>query len=99
MQTSTEVKRIVSEKVGHFWKKMARGLGLIEGRIEMILEEENDKHEECCYKVLQRWCEETGKEKATIRKVMIALTRIGLADINNDIINCLKLRCPAQMDS
>ena len=96
MQNSWEVKRIVSEKVGHFWKKLARGLGLIEGRIETILEEENDKHEECCYKALQGWCYENGEE-ATIRKLMIALTTIGLADINNDIINCLNLRCPAQM--
>lgn len=82
-----DLLRIVSEKVGHCWKKLARELNLREGRIDMISEEEED-HEERCHKALQRWCQENGEE-ATIRKLMLALNKSGFPDVNKDVINCL----------
>ena len=81
--------RIVSDKVGALWKKLARQLGLGGGRIDMISEEENDDEERCC-KALERWCQENGEE-ATIRELMISLTKTGLAEVNNDIMRCLGL--------
>ena len=92
LQTNREVKKIVSEKVEHNWKSLARELGLTDGTIDAISEEEQNKCGECCYKALQTWCEKNGAS-ATIRRVMIALNRIGLADINNDIVDCLCLSC------
>ena len=91
LKTNADVKKIVSEKVEYHWKYLARELGLEDGIIDAISEEEQDKCGECCYKVLQKWCRKNG-EMATIRRVMVALTRIGLADINNDIVDCLNLR-------
>ena len=90
-KTNADVKKIVLEKAEYHWKNLARKLGLEDGIIDAISEEEQDKCGECCYKVLQKWCRKNG-EMATIRRVMVALTRIGLADINNDIVDCLNLR-------
>ena len=97
LKTNADVKKIVSEKVEYHWKTLARELGLTDGRIDAISEDEQDICGECCYKVLQKWCEENG-EMATIRRVMVALTRIGLVDINNDIVDCLNLRRLDQME-
>ena len=97
LKTNADVKKIVSEKVEYHWKNLARELGLTDGIIDAISVEEQDKCEECCYKVLQKWCEGNG-ETAAIRRVMVALTRIGLADINNDIVDCLNLRRLDQME-
>nr|XP_058951952.1 uncharacterized protein LOC131779422 [Pocillopora verrucosa] len=91
LKTNADVKKIVSEKVEYHWKNLARELGLEDGIIDAISVEQQDKCGECCYQVLQRWYEENG-ESATIRRAMVALTRIGLADINNDIVDCLNLR-------
>ena len=88
-KTNRDVKKIVSEKAEYHWEDLARELGLKDGKI--------DKCGECCYQVLQKWCEENG-ESATIRRVMVALTRIGLADINNDIVDCVNLRRLDQME-
>ena len=77
----------MSEKVGSLWKRLGRQLELGEGRIETISEEERDDQERC-YKALQSWCQLNG-EKATIRKLMLALTKTGLAEVNNDIMTCL----------
>ena len=96
LKTNGDVKKIVLEKAEYRWKNLARELGFIEGRIDAISEEEKDNCEECCYKVLQKWYQENG-EMATIRRVMVALTRIGLANINNDIVDCLNLRRQDQM--
>ncbi|PFX16329.1 hypothetical protein AWC38_SpisGene19409 [Stylophora pistillata] len=53
LQTNREVKKIVSEKVEHDWKSLARELGLTDGTIDAISEEEQNKCGECCYKALQ----------------------------------------------
>ena len=84
-----DVKKIVLEKAEYLWEELARELGLTGGKI--------GKRGECCHKVLQKWCKENG-ESATIRGVMVALTRIGLADINNDIVDFLNLRRLDQME-
>ena len=97
LKTNADVKKIVSEKVEYHWKNLARELGLEDGGVDAISVEEKDKCEECCYQVLKKWCEENG-EMATIRRVMVALTRVGLADINNDIVDCLNLRRQDQME-
>ena len=97
LQTNWEVKKIVSEKVEHHWKRLARELGLTDGKIDAISKEEHNECGECCYIALQIFCEENGAS-ATIRRVMVALTRIGLVDINNDIVDCLKLRRRARPD-
>ena len=89
LKTNRDVKKIVSEKAEYHWEDLARELGLTGGKI--------GKRGECCHKVLQKWCKENG-ESATIRGVMVALTRIGLADINNDIVDCLNLRRQDQME-
>ena len=97
LKTNSDVKKIVLEKAEYHWKNLARELGLEDGIIDAISAEEKDKCEECCYKILQKWCEGNG-ETATIRRVVVALTRIGLADINNDIVDCLNLRRQDQME-
>ena len=97
LKTNADVKKIISEKVEYHWKNLARELELEDGKIDAISEEEQDKCGECCYQVLQKWCGKNG-ETATIRRVMVALTRIGLADINNDIVDCLNLRRLDQME-
>ena len=84
-----EVLRTVSDEVGHCWKNLARELNLNWGRIEMISDEEKDDQERC-YKALQRWCQENGEE-ASIRKLMLVLNKLGLADVNKNVMNCLKL--------
>ena len=89
LKTNRDVKKIVSEKAEYHWEDLARELGLTDRKI--------DTCGECCNQVLQEWCEENG-ESATIRTVMVALTRIGLADINNDIVDCLNLRRQDQME-
>ncbi|XP_022805167.1 uncharacterized protein LOC111342359 [Stylophora pistillata] len=94
LKTNRKVRKIVSEKVEHNWKRLARELGLTDGIIEAISEEKQNECGECCYKALQTWCENKGAS-ATIRKVMVALNRIGLADINNDIVDCLNLTTTA----
>jgi len=86
--TNNVVLRTVSEEVGHCWKNLARELNLNRGRIEIISEEEEDDQERC-YKALERWCQENGKE-ATIRKLMLALNKSGLADVNKNVMDCLK---------
>ena len=96
LETNGDVKKIVLEKAEYHWKNLARELGFINGRIDAISEEEKDNCGECCYQVLRQWCEGKGKS-ATIRRVMVALTKIGLADINNDIVDCLNLRRQDQM--
>ena len=82
----------MSEKVGHCWKKLAREINLTEGKIEEIAHEEYD-HQERCHKALQIWYQENGEE-ATIRKLMLALNKTGLAEVNKDVINCLGLPRP-----
>ena len=97
LKTNSDVKKIVLEKAEYHWKNLAKELGLEDRIIEAISVEQQDKCGECCYQVLQRWYEENG-ESATIRRAMVALTRIGLADINNDIVDCLNLRRQDQME-
>ena len=84
-----DVKKIVSEKAEYHWEDLARELGLTDRKIVTC--------GECCFQVLQKWCEENG-ESATIRRVMVALTTVGLADINNDIVDYLNLRRLDQME-
>ena len=79
--------RIVSDKVGHCWKKLARELNIAEGIIDMISEEEND-HQERCHKALQRWCQQNG-EDATVRTLMLALNKTGLVEVNKDVLHFL----------
>jgi len=87
--TNQDVLSIVKEEVGHCWKNLARELNLNRRKIEMIsLEEEDDR--ERCYKALVRWCQENGEE-ATIRELMLALNKSGLADVNKNVMNCLNL--------
>ena len=81
--------RIVSDKVGALWKELAIQLGLGGESMKMISKEENYDKERCC-KALERWCQENGEE-ATIRELMISLTKTGLAEVNNDIMRCLGL--------
>ena len=83
------MKKILSEKAEYHWEDLARELGLTDRKI--------DTCGEYCFQVLQKWCEENG-ESATIRRVMVALTRVGLADINNDIVDFLNLRRLDQME-
>ena len=83
-----DVLRTVSEEVGHCWKNLARELNLNSGKIETISEEEDDDQERC-YNALEKWYQENG-EKATIRKLMLALNKSGLADVNKNVMNCLK---------
>ena len=85
--TSHAVLRTVSENVGHCWKTLARELNLNSGRIDMISCEEEDDQERC-YKALERWCQENGEE-ATIRKLMLVLNKLGFADVNKNVMNCL----------
>ena len=80
---------MASDKVGALWKKLARQLELKSGRIDMISDEENDD-EDRCHKALETWCHVNGEE-ATIRELMICLTKAGLAEVNNDIMRCLGL--------
>ena len=88
LTTNHDVLLTVSEEVGHCWKNLARELNLGRGKIETIsLEEDGQK---LCYKALARWCQENGEE-ATIRKLMLALNKSGLADVNKSVINCLNL--------
>ena len=84
-----EVIKNVSGKVGSSWKKLARELELKDGQINNISVEESDD-EERCYLTLQKWCQLKGID-ATIRKLMIALTKTGKAEVNNDIMECLDL--------
>ena len=92
-----EVIKRVSQKVGSSWKKLARELELKEGTINNISEDEKESDdEERCYVTLQTWCQQKG-EDATVRKLMIALTRIGKAEVNNDIMECLDLLNPVSV--
>ena len=76
---------ILKEEVGHCLKNLARELNFNGGKIEMIsLEEKEDR--ERCSKALERWWQDNGEE-ATIRE----LNKSGLADVNKNVINCLKL--------
>ena len=87
--TNQDVLSIVKKEVGHCWKNLARELNLNRRKIEMIsLEEEEDQKR--CYKALERWCQEN-EEEATIRELMLALNKSGLADVNKNVINCLNL--------
>ena len=87
LKANYAVLRTVSEEVGHCWQNVARELNLSRGRIETISCEEEDDQERC-YKALEKWCEENGEE-ATIRKLMLALNKSGLADVNKNVMNCL----------
>ncbi|KAJ7375910.1 hypothetical protein OS493_038125 [Desmophyllum pertusum] len=89
-RTRNDVLHIVSEKVRHCWKKLARELNITEENIDRISEDENNDGLECCHKALQTWRQENGEE-ATIRKLMIALNKAGFADVNSDVIKCLSL--------
>ena len=89
LKSNNEVTRTVSNRVGPLWKRLARQLDLREGQIDTILEEENDDQERC-FKALVKWCQLNG-EGATIRKLMLALTKTGLAEVNNDVMRCLHL--------
>ena len=91
----TEVIKKVSQKVGSWWKKLARELELKDRKIKNISMEEIDD-EECCYVTLRAWCQQKGRD-ATVRKLMIALTRIGKAEVNNDIMECLDLLNPVSV--
>ena len=92
----TVIKR-VSRKVGSSWKKLARELELKEGTINNISEDEKKSNdEERCYVTLRAWCQQKGRV-ATVRKLMIALTRIGKAEVNNDIMECLDLLNPVSV--
>ena len=82
-----EVLRTVSEEVGHCWKNLARELNVNRGRIENISVEKEDDQERC-YEALEIWCQENG-EKASIRQLMLALNKLGLADVNKNVMNCL----------
>ena len=94
LKKETGVIKKVSQKVGSSWRKLARELELKEGTINNISEEEKESDdEERCYVTLQTWCKQEG-ENATVRKLMIALTRIGKAEVNNDIMECLDLLTP-----
>ena len=91
----TKVIKKVSQKVESWWKKLARELELNDRKIKNISVKEIDD-EECCYVTLQAWCQQKG-EDATVRKLMIALTRIGKAEVNNDIMECLDLLNPVSV--
>ena len=94
LKKETGVIKKVSQKVGSSWRKLARELKLKEGTINNISEEEKESDdEERCYVTLQTWCKREG-ESATVRKLMIALTRIGKAEVNNDIMEYLDLLTP-----
>ena len=89
LEINSELVRNVSERVGSLWKRLARELELGEGRIDSISDEKNDD-QDCCYEALKTWCQLNGKD-ATIRKLMIKLTKKGLAEVNNNIMRCLHL--------
>ena len=84
----TDVICEVSKKVGSQWKRLARQLQL--GKVVDNLSEEENEDCERCYKALERWCQVNGEE-ATIRKLMTALTKTGLAEVNYDVMRCLEL--------
>ena len=87
--TNHGVLSVVKEEVGHCWKNLARELNFNGGKIEMIsLKDKEDR--ERCSKVLERWCQDNGEE-ATIRELMLALNKSGLADVNKNVISCLNL--------
>ena len=93
----TEVIKKVSQKVGSLWKKLARELEIKEVTIKNIAEDEKESDDErCCSATLYTWCKQKG-EDATVRKLMIALTRIGKAEVNNDIMECLDLLNPVSV--
>ena len=60
--TNHDVLSIVKEEVGHCWKNLAKELKFNRGEIEMISMEEKE-HNECCNKVLERWCQDNGEEE------------------------------------
>ena len=94
LKKESGVIKKVSQKVESSWKKLARELELTDGQINNISEDEKESDdEERCYATLQTWCKQEG-EGATVRKLMIALTRIGKAEVNNDIMKCLDLLNP-----
>ena len=95
LEKETEVIKKVSQKVESSWKKLARELELKDEQINNVAVEENDD-EESCYVTLQCWCKQKG-ENATVRKLMNALTRIGKAEVNNDIMECLDLLYPVSV--
>ena len=95
LEGETEVIKKVSQKVGSWWKKLAGELELKDRKIKNISVDEIDD-EERCYATLQTWCTQEG-EGATVRKLMIALTRIGKAEVNNDIMECLDLLNPVSV--
>lgn len=79
----------VSEKVCSSWKRLARELELRAGQIDNISEEKQDD-EERCHETLRTWCQLNGRN-STVRKLMISLTKMGKAEVNNDIMRCLHL--------
>lgn len=87
----------VSERVGSTWKKLARELEFEDGIINSIAEEDQEEKERC-YRTLRRWCDYKGRD-ATVRKLMIALTKIGKAAVNNDIMRCLDLVKPYDLNT
>ena len=89
LQSNRMVISKVSENAETQWKRLARTLALKSAKIDIISEEESCDYERCC-KALETWCEVNG-QTATIRKLMIILTKGGLARINHDIMKCLGL--------
>lgn len=92
-----EVIPKVSERVGSSWKSLARDFKFEDEIINSLAGEERGDIERC-YIVLQRWCEYNGRN-ATVRKLMIALTKMGKAKVNNDIMRCLDLVKPYVVDT
>lgn len=92
-----EVIYKVSARVGSSWKSLARDLELEDEIINSLAGEEREDIERC-YRILRRWCEYNGRN-ATVRKLMIALTKMGKAKVNNDIMRCLNLVKPYVVDT
>ena len=92
-----EVIPKVSERVGSSWKSLARDFKFEDEIINSLAGEERGDIERC-YIVLQRWCKYNGRN-ATVRKLMIALTKMGKAKVNNDIMRCLDLVKPYVVDT
>lgn len=92
-----EVIPKVSERVGSSWKSLARHLKLEDEVINSLAGEERGDRQRC-YIILRRWCK-YNRRNATVRKLMIALTKMGKAEVNNDIMRCLDLVKPYVVDT
>jgi len=79
----------VAEKVGSFWKKLARRLKVEEDVIDSIEKQRRDC-EDCCRMALKKW-REVNDSEATIRALMCCLTEMGYSSINWHIMKELNL--------